>query len=253
MRSTTHARDVHGEPAPPRRTRFADRYEAGEVLAARIRQHVLLSGIDREELVIVAVTEGGLPFAYYAALELGSRVEAAPVAPLHAPHQRSVRIGMVVDDGTLYIDERLGDRHGARGTTLDHLVDRAASELAVHMRELDDEPGVDVAGASVLVVDDAIDSGITAIAVADWLRRNGAAHVVYAAAVATPHGLDRMRGEVDAVITLAELDEGEPPAWSFAHADAGGVADSARLMTAIRELERRRAVGRAAERVDAPA
>ena len=251
MRSRTHVPLEQGDPAAREpRIRFADRYEAGELLAARIRQHLLLHAVDRERLVIVAVTEGGLPFAYHAALEFGVRVEPAPVAPVHAPHQRSVRIGMVVDDGTLYIDERLGDRHGASGTTLDHLVDRAVDELAHHMRELDDEPGVDVDGATVLVVDDAIDSGITAVAVSDWLRRHGAAHVIYATAVATPGGLERMRGDVDAVITLAELEEGEPPSWSFAHDDAGGLADSARLMDAIRDLERRRAAGRAASRLD---
>lgn len=253
MRDTQHAHHLDEQAALLRRSRFADRYEAGEQLASRIRQHVLLHGIDRDSLVIVAVTEGGLPFAYYAALELGVRVEPAPVAPLHAPHQRSVRIGMIVDDGTLYVDEKLGDRHGARGTTLDHLVDRAAEDLAQQMHELSDEPGIAVDGATVLVVDDAIDSGTTAVAVSDWLHRHGAAHIVYAVAVATPHGLERMREHVDSVIRLVDLDDGEAPGWSFAQPEAGGTRDAPRLMTAIRDLERRRAIGFAASRSDAPA
>jgi predicted phosphoribosyltransferase len=235
MRATSH--DPHA--ATPERDAaapFEDRFDAGEQLSAELRPWLASRMIDIPDLRLVGVTDGGLPLAYLASLELAVELEPAPMQPIHAPHQRSLRIGMVVDDGYVYIDRATGERHGARGSTLDHLIDRAEQRLWLQMDAIDDRAGADVAGRDVLIVDDAIDTGLTILGCADWLRRWGARRVYAAVAVGTERGLERAGAEVDGLLCLHQLEDDVPPGSLFA--DAADLDDDrmVKLVDAIRLL-----------------
>ena len=214
MRSRNH--DPSTPPSLTRTVLFDDAYEAGELLGARLASLDHVAGLDHSSTVIVGVTEGGLPLAYMVSAALPMRVELAPVASVRAPYQRDIRVGMLVDDGTLYLEERLGLRHGAHGTTLDHLADRADEGLVELMRSIGDQPGAAVRGCDVILVDDVIDTGMTAVACVDWLQRWGARSVHVAAAVATERGLTRAREVAETVTVLAILEDDQPPAEVFA-------------------------------------
>ena len=61
-----------------------------------------------------------------------------------------------------------------------------------------------IAGATAIVVDDGIATGLTLSAAVAYLRRKGAKRIVIAAPVAAPDSAARLRGEADEVVTLAE-------------------------------------------------
>ncbi|MCB0879291.1 MAG: hypothetical protein KDC46_09970 [Thermoleophilia bacterium] len=231
--------------------RFEDGFDAGEQLADALRQTLDTLGMSTDDILVAGVTEGGMPLAYVVSMELDVDVEPAPVEPLHAPHARSVRIGMLVDDGTAYVDERLGDRHGARGSTLDHLIDRAEQRLHAQMDSIGDEPGAALDERTVVIVDDIVDSGTTAVAVTDWLRRWGARTVVVAAAVGTRQGMERARGAADAALCLLEVEDDIPPRSAFRIDPSRATIDMPRIMDAIRvgneDRARRRSVAAAVQ------
>lgn len=220
---------------------FDDAYDAGELLGAKLSTLEHIARLDHQSTVIVGVSEGGLPLAYMVSAALPMRVEVAPVAPVRAPYQRDIRVGMLVDDGTLYLEERLGLRHGAHGTTLDHLADRADEGLLEMMRSIGDQPGAAVEDCDVILVDDVIDTGMTAVACADWLRRWGARDIHLAAAVATERGLERARDAVDTVTVLAMLDDDQPPAQVFARASSPSMREVIALAGAMDLLNMDRA------------
>lgn len=237
MRARPHdpLSNASADISPP----FVDRYDAGERLAAAARAWLPQRGVPTDELIIVGVTDGGLPLAYLVSLELGVEVEPAPVEPLHAPHQKSLRIGMLVDDGHVYVDQALGDRHGARGTTLDHLIDRAELQLWRQMDALGDEPGARVMGLDVLLVDDVVDTGLTIVSCADWLRRWGARSVYAAVAVGSESGVERAAAQVDGMLCLHTVEDDVPPGALFVHPAEDDVAENSQLMEALRLLNAR--------------
>jgi predicted phosphoribosyltransferase len=243
MREDSHVPPAAApEPASP--VLFEDRFDAGERLSAALRPWLESQMVDLGGLRIVGVTDGGLPLAYLASLELSVELEPAPMQPIHAPHQRSLRIGMVVDDGYVYVDRANGERHGARGTTLDHLIDRAEERLWLQMDALGDRPGAVVAGHDVLIVDDVIDSGLTILGCADWLYRWGARNVYAAVAVGTERGLERASNEVDGLLCLHQIDDDVPPGSLFADRSDLDEDRMVKLVDAIRllNMELRRAV-----------
>lgn len=212
---------------------FDDAYDAGELLGARLASLPHIARLDHDATVIVGVSEGGLPLAYMVSAALPMRVEVAPVASVRAPHQRDIRVGMLVDDGTLYLEERLGLRHGAHGTTLDHLADQADAGLVELMHRIGDQPGAAVRGCDVILVDDVIDTGMTAVACVDWLHRWGARTVHIAAAVATERGLERAEAVASTVTVLAMLEEDQPPAHVFARVVAPSMREVVGLAAAM--------------------
>ncbi len=227
-------------PSPTRVVMFEDAYEAGELLGVRLSMLEHIERLHHASTVIVGVTEGGLPLAYMVSAALPMRVELAPVAPVRAPHQRDIRVGMLVDDGTLYLEEQLGIRHGAHGSTLDHLADRADESLLELMRSVGDQPGVSVEDCDVILVDDVIDTGLTSIACVDWLRRWGARSIHVAAAAATQRGLERAREVADTVTVLCELEDDQPPADVFANPTSPGMREVIALAAAMDVLNKDR-------------
>jgi len=215
---------------------FEDAYEAGELLGAKLASLDHIAALDHDSTVIVGVSEGGLPLAYMVSAALPMRVEVAPVASVHAPLERDIRVGMLVDDGTLYLEAQLGTHLGAYGTTLDHLTDRADEGLLELMRRIGDKPGAAVDGCDVILVDDVIDTGMTAVACADWLRRWGARRIHFAAAVASAAGLERAREVADSVTVLAMLGDDQPPASVFARTVAPSMREVVGLATAMNIL-----------------
>jgi predicted phosphoribosyltransferase len=231
-RSTMYAPDHL--PTLTARSSFTDSFDAGERLAEALRRTLDAAGVHADDVLVAGVTEGGLPLAYVVSMDLDVDLEPAPIESLHAPHARSIRIGVLVDDGTAYVDEALGDRHGARGTTLDHLIDRAQVRLESQMVALGDEPGAAIRGSIVVLVDDVVDSGATAVAVTDWLRRWGAQTVIVAVAAGTRRGMERARESADVAFCLVEVEDGESPHDCFADRPGRAAIDDEQLMRAIR-------------------
>jgi len=215
---------------------FSDAYDAGERLGRKLAALPHIAQLDPATTVILGVTEGGLPLAYMVGAVLPMRIEPAPVASVYAPSQRNIRVGMLVDDGTLYLEERLGLQHGAYGTTLDHLADRAEVGLGALMRSIGDAPGALVNGCDAIVVDDIIGTGMTTIACSDWLREWGARSVHMAAAVATEHGYQRALEVVDSVTVVSMLEDGQDPACVFQRRPAASTREVVALATAMRAL-----------------
>ncbi len=178
---------------------FADRQEAGQRLAARLRP------LAPAGTVVVALPRGGVPVAEVIATALGLPMDIVQVRKVGLPGQPELAVAAVTDgDAPAYAINR--DVMRAAGLTAAAIRTLAARELdEIARRRALWAPGhspVAVAGRTVLVVDDGIATGATMRAALDSLRAAGAARLIAAVPVAAQDALDRLSGAADQVVCL---------------------------------------------------
>ena len=178
---------------------FLDRREAGRTLAG-----ALGSDLD-PAAVVAALPRGGVPVGYEVARAFGVPLDVICVRKLGAPFQPEYGIGAIGEDGVRYLRSDQIDALGIGDEELEALIVREAAELDRRTRLYRGgrEP-FPVAGRTVILVDDGVATGGTAIAGGQVLRGRGAGRVVLAVPVGPPGTRERLASEFDDVVCVAE-------------------------------------------------
>jgi predicted phosphoribosyltransferase len=176
--------------------RFRNREEAASLLAERLDryrgQHPLVLGIPR----------GGVPMAALIARRLEGDLDVMLVHKLRAPFQPELAVGSIDESARVYlapfaedlaIDERALDAE--KREQLATLRQRRQHYTAARAPS-------DPAGRTVILVDDGLATGSTAIAAVRSARAQRAGRIVVAVGVAPPATLSRLRSEADEVVCL---------------------------------------------------
>jgi putative phosphoribosyl transferase len=184
--------------AVERGRRFADRADAGRRLAERL---LPLAG---DHPVVLALPRGGVPVAREVALALDAPLDFLAVRKLGAPHNPEYGIGAVAEDGTRLIDGEALSILGINGPTVEAILARETAELRRRVAAYrGDRPPPDLAGRTVIVVDDGVATGVTDLVALRALRRRGPRRVVLAVPVCAPEAAARLAEEADDMICLA--------------------------------------------------
>jgi putative phosphoribosyl transferase len=176
---------------------FADRADAGRRLATALQS---FAGSD---VVVVGLPRGGVPVGFEVAREFGAPLDIAVVRKLGVPYQPELAMGAVGEGGALVLNDDV--------LRMSRITDDALREVEQHERaEVErrarrfrrDRPPVQLAGHTVIVVDDGVATGSTARAACQLVRALGAVWVVLAVPVG-PRGIEqRMRPDADEVVCL---------------------------------------------------
>ena len=176
---------------------FENRRTAGAALAARL---VSFMGPDT---VVVGLPRGGVPVAAEVARRLGAPLDVLIVRKVGVPFQREVAMGAVGEDGVTIRNDAV-IRHAAISEQAFARAERAerneVERRAARFRR--DRPRPSLAGATVVIVDDGIATGATALAAVQVARRHGAGRVVVATPVASPEACALLERVADDVIVL---------------------------------------------------
>jgi putative phosphoribosyl transferase len=177
---------------------FEDRTDAGRRLAERLDRFA-----GREDVVVLALPRGGVPVAVEIARRIRAPLDLMVVRKLGVPGQEELAMGAIASGGVRVLNEEVI----AQLSIPEEEIARAANE---EERELErrerayrgDRPTADVAGRTVILVDDGIATGSTVRAAVQALRVQGAARIVVATPTAPAETCDRLAREVDEVICL---------------------------------------------------
>ncbi|AFA73506.1 phosphoribosyl transferase [Gordonia polyisoprenivorans VH2] len=174
---------------------YRDRTDAGRRLCASLSH---LRG--RTGLVVLALPRGGVPVGLPVAADLGCPFDICLVRKLGVPGQPELAAGAIAADSTIVTNDEIIARTHTTSRDLDAVIAKETKELGRRERVYrGGAPMVDVAGRTVVLVDDGVATGATMRAALSTLRRQGAAELIVAVPVG-PEGVARDFPEADVVI-----------------------------------------------------
>lgn len=176
---------------------FADRAEAGRLLAER------LCAMDVADPVVLALPRGGVPVGCEIARTLRAQLDVLLVRKIGAPGQEEFALGAVVEGEPpiVVLNEGVPKRYVA------HVEAESVRQAEEIGRRRDayrgGRPLIDVAGRSAIVVDDGIATGATFRAALEAMKHMDAAKVIAAIPVAPADSLPAIEALADEVVCLA--------------------------------------------------
>ena len=179
---------------------FADRRDAGRRLAHRLGDLVdaaddvtqpgageapLGAEAIRDDVVVLGLPRGGVPVAAEVAAALRAPLDILVVGKVGVPGHEELALAAVADDGTVVVNSQVQAATGLPDEEVDTLARQQVAALARRGAEL--RPGgapVDLAGRTVVVVDDGMATGATIRVALEVVRQRGPRQVIVAVPVA---------------------------------------------------------------------
>lgn len=175
---------------------YQDRRSAGRVLA----RFLALAPVG-DHPIVLALPRGGVPVADEIATALGAPLDVFLVRKLGLPGQPELAMGALASGDVRVLDENLIEFAGVTPEELAAVIKRETKELerreSLYRRGL---PPRNIAGRSVIVVDDGLATGSTMRAAVAALRRTGCRHLTVAVPVGARSTCAELASEVDTLV-----------------------------------------------------
>jgi putative phosphoribosyl transferase len=181
-------------PLPPS---FEDRHDAGRRLAERLARY------RDEHPIVLALPRGGVVLGYEVARALDAPLDVVVARKVGTPGHPELGIGAVAPGVTL-ADARALAALGLTREAFETLAAHARAEMSRRLQRYHGSDALpDVAGRTVIVVDDGLATGVTAAAALHAVRRGNPRRVVLAAGVCARETVEALRGLADDVVCAA--------------------------------------------------
>jgi putative phosphoribosyl transferase len=179
---------------------FADRDEAGCQLA----RHLI--ALRDQAPVVLALPRGGVPVAARIAEALNAPLDLMLVRKIGVPGHRELAVGAIAgsDGQTMVTNPDVAAMARLDAREIEQLADAERAELRRRQAlYLKGQPPSNLAGKTVILVDDGIATGATAKAALLAIRRAGPKWIVLAVPVASAEAVAALRPLADDIICLA--------------------------------------------------
>lgn len=176
---------------------FRDRRHAGRRLAEEIGGEY----VGAEGTIVLGIPRGGVVVAGEVASRLGLPLDVVMASKIGAPGNPEFAVGAVDPDGEVVRNEQAG----YSPSEIAHLVTPALDKIR---KRLDlyrgGRPAPEMAGATAILVDDGVATGLTVEAAIAYLRRHGVERLVLATPVVAADTAARLRPLVDVLVAVEE-------------------------------------------------
>lgn len=171
---------------------FANRTEAAELLAKRLRKYAGTNGI------VLGIPRGGIPIAHIVAERLHLPLDIVLTKKIGHPFNKEYAIGAV----------GLADRYVIpHDDVSDEYIERTTDTVRARLREMqalykNNQPMQNIAGKKVIVVDDGIATGNTLLVTIRMLRKQQPQEIIVAVPVSSEQAYEKLSREADECICL---------------------------------------------------
>jgi putative phosphoribosyl transferase len=175
---------------------FRDRVEAGRRLGQE------LASLVGQDVVVLGIPRGGVEVGAEVARAHGWPLDTVIPRKVRAPGNPELGLGAIAP-GVRVLDERMIRTLGVS----DEYLEREIAEEEEEIRRRADayrggRPPVPLEGKVVVVVDDGVATGGTAVAALRWARAQEASRVILAVPVAPAAAVGKLAREADEIIAL---------------------------------------------------
>lgn len=182
--------------------RFRNREEAGRRLAAALQAY------GSERPIVLALPRGGVPVAYEIARALGAPLDVWLVRKVGVPWHPELGVGAVAEGGLVHLNREILECVDLSEAELSDVIESKRREVAERVLKFRGErPRPTLRDRCVILVDDGIATGGTAIAAIRSIRAHHPKHIVLAVPVAGPDAVRATAREVDRVVCLMTPDD----------------------------------------------
>jgi len=178
--------------------RFADRGDAGRRLA-----HALEKYRGAPELLVLALPRGGVPVAWEVARSLGAPLDIFLVRKLGLPQQSELAMGAIASGDVRILNHDLIRQLHIPDSVIERVVRQEKAELHRRLAAYDGRHGhPEIAGRTVILVDDGVATGSTILAAASAIRLQHPAKLVIAVPVCALPTLQHLLAAADDVVAV---------------------------------------------------
>ncbi|MGZ4897306.1 MAG: phosphoribosyltransferase [Candidatus Angelobacter sp.] len=179
---------------------FPGRAEAGKILAGRLEAFA-----NQSDAVVVAIPNDGVPVAAQVAALLNLPLTVQVIRQLGVPGQKELVMGSIgTDNATILDQETIATLH-IPDRVVEWVVFCETQELLRRKRIFArDRKPPELAGATVILVDDGVATGSRMLAAIRAIREQLARRIVVAVPVGAMQGLVRLRAAADQVVCLVQ-------------------------------------------------
>ena len=176
--------------------RFRDRAHAGKVLAERLEGYA-----GRPRLLVLGLPRGGVPVAFEVAQALDAPLDVFVVGKLGVPGHEELAMGALTSGGVRVLNDDAVQGLGIDEAAIARAAAAEGTELERRERAYRGDRGpIDVAGRTVILVDDGLATGSTMRAAVQAVRALGPERLVVAVPVAARQTCELLRVEVDELV-----------------------------------------------------
>lgn len=178
--------------------KFEDRAEAGRQLAEKI------PGEWQEATIVYGISFGGTISALPVANKLRAKLYPAFVAKLPIPWSQDKAFGLVASDGEVVLDEGQYRQIGLSFMDVQKIARTKLAELKRKESNIGISDGLpkSLKNQSVLLVDDGITTGYTALGAVKWLQKKGAENIYVASPVAHTAAMELLKAASSGTFAL---------------------------------------------------
>jgi len=178
------------------KTLFRDRSDAGCRIAAELAEFA-----NRRDVIVLALPRGGVPVAYEVARALKAPLDVFVVRKLGLPGYEELAMGAIASGGVRVVNDDVVRQFRVNADAIDIVADDELQEL--ERRETayrNGRPPPNVAGKTVILVDDGLATGSTMRAAVLALRQLHPAAVIVAVPVGAAETCEQLKEYADKVL-----------------------------------------------------
>ena len=182
---------------PGRLPIFENRYDAGSQLAAKLTEY------KGQQVIVLAIPNGGLPVAVPVALALGAELDIVVARKLPIPLLPEGGFGAVADDGTTIFNQDVLKAINLNDHQINYQVNKVRNDIRQRSLIYRNNRVLSIVkGKTAIIVDDGLASGYTMLAAVESVKRRQPLRILVAVPAASNAAVKLVEKAAGRVVTV---------------------------------------------------